>query len=326
MANWYYAVAGQTEGPVDTDTLRSLARQGALTPSSYVIPEGEQTWQALSDVEATVGLTRNALGTYADLAAPAPPPAPPEPVSGWAAPTPGTGWETPPQNTGWENPPQNTGWGAPPQGAGWGAPAQGAGWGAPAPDAGQQQPPWNQPGQPSWGEQSWTNPAPAGWALPGTAGPNGEPMAGWWTRLFAKLIDAILLFVPFVIVLMVVAGQEIQERLDNNDGGITFSSGPLTTWVSIASYVVGFVYYAVLNGKGQTLGKKILGIKVVDATTGGPIGTGRGMLRHLLQLLSWLFICVGGVFVLVDALWPLWDNRKQALHDKIGRSLVVKAN
>ncbi|WP_350226953.1 hypothetical protein [Barrientosiimonas endolithica] len=35
---------------------------------------------------------------------------------------------------------------------------------------------------------------------------------------------------------------------------------------------------------------------------------------------------IGGlatIFTLVDGLWPLGDSRKQAIHDKVGKSLVV---
>ena len=30
--------------------------------------------------------------------------------------------------------------------------------------------------------------------------------------------------------------------------------------------------------------------------------------------------------LLVDALWPLWDKGKQALHDKVVGSIVVKVD
>ena len=33
---------------------------------------------------------------------------------------------------------------------------------------------------------------------------------------------------------------------------------------------------------------------------------------------------VGGLYYLVDVLWPLWDGKKQALHDKAASTAVVK--
>jgi len=31
----------------------------------------------------------------------------------------------------------------------------------------------------------------------------------------------------------------------------------------------------------------------------------------------------GSLFVLLDSLWPLWDNKKQAIHDMAGATNVV---
>src|SRR5688500_2336763 len=79
MANWYYAVGGQTQGPVDEDQPRTMARQGTLSPTTYVVREGESVWQALSDVAAGLGLARNPWGSYADATAAPPPAAAPSP-------------------------------------------------------------------------------------------------------------------------------------------------------------------------------------------------------------------------------------------------------
>ena len=36
-------------------------------------------------------------------------------------------------------------------------------------------------------------------------------------------------------------------------------------------------------------------------------------------------LCCGGLLVLIDALFPLWDPKKQTLRDKIAKSVVIKA-
>jgi len=79
----------------------------------------------------------------------------------------------------------------------------------------------------------------------------------------------------------------------------------------------------VFNGlTGQTLGKMALHIRVVDATTGAPIGVPRAMLRYLVYALLWIACVIPG---LVNVLSPLWDPRNQAWHDKAARSVVVRA-
>jgi uncharacterized RDD family membrane protein YckC len=47
-------------------------------------------------------------------------------------------------------------------------------------------------------------------------------------------------------------------------------------------------YFVMLEGgsSGQTVGKRALNIRVVDESTGGPIGFGRGFMRYLTRLPS----------------------------------------
>jgi uncharacterized RDD family membrane protein YckC len=127
------------------------------------------------------------------------------------------------------------------------------------------------------------------------SGPTG-PRASFLVRLGASLIDGVLLFVVSVI-LGAVAGRT---------GG----------WaISIA---VGIAYFGFFEGStsGQTIGKKALGIRVIDYRTGGPIGFGRAVLRFFARYLSAL-PCLLGYF------WMLWDKERQTWHDKLISDVVV---
>ena len=33
---------------------------------------------------------------------------------------------------------------------------------------------------------------------------------------------------------------------------------------------------------------------------------------------------IGSLYSLLDGLWPLWDGRRQALHDQVARTQVVR--
>ncbi len=94
-------------------------------------------------------------------------------------------------------------------------------------------------------------------------------------------------------------------------------------WEALAlSLLVALAYFAFLDGnrRGQTVGKMALGIAVRDARTGEPVGAGRAFGRR-----TFFFACyLGfGILFLVNVLWPLWDPRRQALHDKLVGSNVV---
>lgn len=69
--------------------------------------------------------------------------------------------------------------------------------------------------------------------------------------------------------------------------------------------------------KGQTPGKMMLGIRIVDVETNESIGRGRGIGRTFMEIVS-------GMFCYLGYLWMLWDADGQTLHDKVATSTVVK--
>jgi uncharacterized RDD family membrane protein YckC len=133
---------------------------------------------------------------------------------------------------------------------------------------------------------------PADWRADGPSGPR----ASFGRRFVAALIDGILLGIVYAILLAVVS-QEAAYGL---------------------YLLAGIVYYTLLEGgaTGQTLGKKALGIRVVDFNSGGSIGYGRGAIRYIGRLVSSI-PCLLGYF------WMLWDKEKQTWHDKFATSVVV---
>ncbi len=67
---------------------------------------------------------------------------------------------------------------------------------------------------------------------------------------------------------------------------------------------------------GQSVGKKVIGLYLLDDKTGQPIGAGMCFLREVVQTL------VNQVFYL-GWLWMLWDADRQTLGDKAVHSSVV---
>jgi uncharacterized RDD family membrane protein YckC len=135
----------------------------------------------------------------------------------------------------------------------------------------------------------------------------GRPLAAWGQRVGAYLVDEV--FIRVIAFLAVFAL------------GLRHNVGGRVIWLLLAA-----AYYAVLNGSemGQTFGKRLFGIQVRDGTgEGGTIGPGRAGLRFatvgLFRLVPFF-----GLFTLLSGLWPLWDPRRQALHDKIAGSVVVR--
>ena len=106
-------------------------------------------------------------------------------------------------------------------------------------------------------------------------------------------------------------------------GVLALVPGSLGSSLRLGIGVVLFsaLYFTIAHGStGQTLGKRALGIAVRDVHGSGPIGYPRAFLRWLAFAVFTLLTVV----VIVDLLFPLWDDRRQALHDKVASSSVFQ--
>ena len=148
------------------------------------------------------------------------------------------------------------------------------------------------------------------------APPPGVPrLASWGRRLAAILIDDLIILIPAVI------GVGVFFAGDSSNVTALAAIGLVLVFASIT--VGQAVYFTILNGneRGQTYGKRLLGIRVIDEAAGGPIGYGRSFGRWAVPA-AVNFFC--GFFSIIDGLWPLWDDRNQALHDKVAKSVVIR--
>lgn len=132
--------------------------------------------------------------------------------------------------------------------------------------------------------------------------------AGFWSRVLASLIDSVLVCIVVLPILLSVYGTEYFEFGRVIAGPLDF----LLTWVLPAIAVVLFWVY-----KEATPGKMALGMRVVDATSGGPASTAQYVGRYFGYFVSILPLCLG-------LLWVGWDARKQGWHDKLAGTVVVR--
>lgn len=139
--------------------------------------------------------------------------------------------------------------------------------------------------------------------------------ASWGRRVAAYLIDGLLLSIPIAVAFVVV----VAASPDGDDDG----AWAVLVFAYLLTIVLPFVYFTVMHGgvSGQTFGKRWLSIRVVSDETGNSIGYGRAFGRYAITVVfSLIFIPL-----LLDYLWPLWDTKNQALHDKVVGSVVVRA-
>jgi uncharacterized RDD family membrane protein YckC len=143
---------------------------------------------------------------------------------------------------------------------------------------------------------------------------SSPPLAGRWRRLFAGILDWIVVSViaaPF-------SWTSWQYVWDSGRG--IWERYPVQH--TFLAAVVSFLYFWLLHAywNGQTLGKKLFGMRVVQEN-GSRITVGQAAIRQLVAAVLDALCCLG----LVDDAWILFDRRKQALHDKAAKTLVVDA-
>jgi len=82
--------------------------------------------------------------------------------------------------------------------------------------------------------------------------------------------------------------------------------------------VLAVLYETILVSQwgGHTLGKKVMGIRVVSAS-GGQVDLLKAFIRSLGKVLSTIVFFLGFV-------WMLWDKNSQTWHDKLAETNVVQ--
>lgn len=159
---------------------------------------------------------------------------------------------------------------------------------------------------------------------PGAAGEYRDPaegLAGRWARFAAGIIDLILVSIVIGLVTSPFADWRAWFGTGRGDGMVV----PTGRWAANAvGIVLAFLYYWLMTARwGQTLGKKALRIRVVRQEDGGAVSTGQAAGREGFYT---VFGGICGCFGLIDVVWILWDPRRQALHDKVARTVVAKAD
>ncbi len=193
--------------------------------------------------------------------------------------------------------------------------------GQPAPPPyGQQPPPYGQPyGQPAYGAPAYGAPGPV------------YDYAHWGKRAGGYLLDSLftlLASIPAYGLLfggIAVGTQDMETYTDAQ--GVSRTTGDWDT-AGTPLVVLGAVLFLVplaffvwntcmRQGRtGYSLGKGIVGIRLVGEADGQPVGGGMSFVRYLLHFLDSLACYLGW-------LWPLWDPKRQTFADKILNTVVV---
>jgi uncharacterized RDD family membrane protein YckC len=137
--------------------------------------------------------------------------------------------------------------------------------------------------------------------------------AGFWLRFVAIFVDGLILS-PLALVSL---GLSTISNA-SSDNNVKIGMAVLIIFYAFFAMAVRWLYFALQEAGGHqaTFGKRLLGIYVTD-TQGRRIGFGRATGRFFGKILSGLILCIG--YMMAG-----WTPRKQALHDMLADTLVVR--
>ena len=151
-------------------------------------------------------------------------------------------------------------------------------------------------------------------------------LASRWARLGAVILDGLSGFIWFTPAYATNFAMIAQQSRGN----------PLAVWINIAktggwfylgligALVVLAIDLTLLSRNGQTIGKKLLGIKVVRVDR-SPVSLFRVFfLRYVFNTFLTLIPLLGSLYSLVDSLMIFSESRR-TVHDRIADTIVIKA-
>jgi hypothetical protein len=148
------------------------------------------------------------------------------------------------------------------------------------------------------------------------------PYASWGRRLAAALIDGLFIVLPiFCYIAYLFAVLWARENITALNRGVSISTIratiPIVAFGCLITFFVLLIRTLVREGRtGQSPGKRLLRIELLDARTGRPVGVGRALVRRLAHVLDSLPCYLG-------FLWPLWDTEHQTFADKLVHTVVL---
>jgi uncharacterized RDD family membrane protein YckC len=190
--------------------------------------------------------------------------------------------------------------------------------------------------------QDWTRPAASATAAaqrPAATTDDGAVLASWWARAAARLVDLVITSALSWLVAFpqarVVAGSfadQFASALRATEAGeqppaFVYDAQVLEALavISLVSLGITLAYEMVfLLWKAATPGKLAFGLRVRRRVPGHRLTADTVLRRWLGFEAASSLPYVGTAYLFLDVVWPVRDPRRQALHDKLAGTVVVR--
>ncbi len=167
------------------------------------------------------------------------------------------------------------------------------------------------------------DPPSRGHGQPAYGAPSGG-YAHWGKRVGASVIDILLTLLaalPAWVGYGMIASTATTRTNADGRTDVSFDGSATATGlvlVGAVTYLAFFIWNTFIKqGRtGYTIGKGVLGIRLLHERSGAPLGAGMAFVRQIAHF-------VDSIVCYLGYLWPLWDRKRQTFADKILGSVVV---
>ncbi|NUK03546.1 RDD family protein [Streptomyces lunaelactis] len=169
----------------------------------------------------------------------------------------------------------------------------------------------------------------------GSGGPYGgadplagmPPLADFGKRFLARVIDALIIFVPLLLISLLAGGWDVTT--DDGDDWDSFTNQVNTgrQWLwSLISLVAYVGYDTIMTARnGQSVGKRLMKIRVAMLNDGSVPDSSSSLLRAVVLWVPALVCCFCLWWIVIIITILVDKPYKQGLHDKAGKTVVVSA-
>lgn len=153
------------------------------------------------------------------------------------------------------------------------------------------------------------------------------PLADFGKRLAARIIDALIVFIPLALLSLLIGGLGVGSDGNGSWDDIASEVNSGRQWLWSLISLVAYVGYDTLMVKknGQTVGKRLLKIRVAMLNDGSIPDTRSALLRAAVLWVPALLCCFCVWWIVIIITIIADKPYKQGLHDKAGRTVVVMA-
>ncbi|MDA8393917.1 MAG: RDD family protein [Candidatus Dormibacteraeota bacterium] len=139
-------------------------------------------------------------------------------------------------------------------------------------------------------------------------------LAGFWARFAGLLLDGLLFLVVELLL-----GAVFTSTSTEVVGGLAITVRTGSSLPTAIMIILELAYFSWFwSTRGASLGQQLVGIRVVDSETFGPLKPSQAVVRYIGYLIS-------GLPFLLGYIWAAFDPKKQGWMDKLAGTQVVRS-